>query len=173
MARFLVFALAILILPVLAKLYGANPPLQISPDNAVEILYTHVKRVDYRPLLELTINPEKKRITSLLQTLETNRAFSTELRRRAELLIGYKIHVSEIHDTVAAIMFTWRYRNDYKAPQPGINNPTSIESGCEALLIKEGNAWKLAATRPWVPENERGSVFLQQQYNSRINQGRR
>jgi len=164
MPRLFLCALAILLLSVPG---AANTPAQLTPENAVEILYTHIKRVDYRPLLAFTVDPERKRIAALVQNLETNRVFSADIRQRANALIGYKIHHSEVHDTVAAIMFTWRYRNDFRPAQPGLSNPNVIENGCEALLIKENGVWKLAATRPWVPDNERGSAFLQQQYNSR------
>jgi hypothetical protein len=143
-------------------LAGAAPG-PLTPDNAVEILYTHVKRSDYRPLLGLCIDPERKRLDTLLQKIEANRGTLEEARKRAAALEGYTIHSTEKYDTVAVIMFSWKYRNDYQAPQPDIKNPNFIERGCEALLLRENNVWKLAATRPWIPESERGPASLQRQ----------
>jgi hypothetical protein len=141
-------------------LTGAGP---LTPENAIEILYTHIKRVDYRPLLTLCVDPERKRLDTLLQKIEANRSSLEEAQKKAAELEGYIIHTTEKYETVAVITFSWKYRNDYKAAQPDIKNPLFIERGCEALLLKENNIWKLASTRPWIPDNERRLAFSQQQ----------
>jgi len=169
MPRILMTTLLLFVLGLpFAPVYGAAKQ-ELTPENVAEILYAHVKRIDYRPLLEYSIDPERKRIAGLAQSIETNRAMNTEVRRKADALLGYKVHHIEVHGTVAAVMFTWRYRNEYRGSQPGLSVPSVIENGCEAVLLKEDGGWKLASTRPWVPDNERGSAFLQQQYNARSN----
>jgi hypothetical protein len=150
-------------------LFGA-PAGPLTPENAVDVLYTHIKRSDYTPLLALCVDPERKRIDALMTQMDTDRRVQEETYRRANLLEGYSIHASEVYDTAAVIMFTWKYKNDMPAAaQPDIVNPTVIERGCEALLLKENNTWKLASTRAWVPENERGAAFIQQQKAAKEN----
>lgn len=142
----------------------SHPANEMTPANAVEILYTHIKRGDYLPLLEYSTGPEARRLQSLISNIKSDRNTRSLVRRQAQELSSYRIHQQEIHTNIAAIMFTWQFKRN-SAPCRAHGRPAIIlvEEGCAALLVKKNNAWKIASVRSWVPENERGYAFFQRQ----------
>jgi len=143
-------------------------PTVLTPDNAIEILFKHVKQANYKPLLEFTTGPEEKRIQTLLAKLGSDRTTAHLVRRQAHELDSYRIYRQEIHTNVAAIMFAWRYKRTVP-PSRVSGRPSQIlvEEGCEALLIRTRSAWKIASVRSWVPDEQRGNSFLQQQVTNK------
>jgi hypothetical protein len=142
----------------------------MTPHNAIEILFTHIKQVDYTHLLDYATGPEAKRLELLISNMQQDRRVESLVRRQAHELGSYRIHKEEVHTNVAAIMFSWRYqRTSALTRVNGRPATVLVEDGCEALLVRKDNVWKIASIRAWVPETERGSAFLSRQNNDKKN----
>ncbi len=167
-----VLALGVLSFPTASSTAWQSRPVKphvvLTPANAVEILYSHVKRVDYLPLLDYSTGPEARRLQTLITNMKKDRSIESLIRRQAHELASYRIHQQEVHTNVAAIMFTWQYKRN-TAPSRAHGRPAVVlvEEGCEALLVKKDRFWKIASVRPWVTENERGYTFLQRQQTNK------
>lgn len=121
---------------------------RLTPDNAIRIIYSHIKHMRYHTLKHYFRGKEADKLQKLLDRFQTDKSIYWELKKQTAGLDGYGIVKKEVYPDLAAITYYFIIKKSVPLKdKPHLHRLVRTKQFFEVMLVYNEKRWFAVASR--------------------------